>query len=228
MVVSSNTLFHFTKEYSTLLEILKSRGFWARYCHETRTRNEKEYDFYVPISCFCDIPLYRCKEHIEKYGHYGIGMSKEWAFKNGRICPVFYTHDYSDFLMKELFKDAIFNRDFPMNGVDDFARSQSILKPYSNQDNLYYNEREWRYIPDIKLELCFTTCNDNIDKWHEYTKDKKAMFEAADIKYLILDKETERVNLLSDLDCLFPTLKKSERSLLYSKVITIQQLSEDF
>ena len=228
MPVSSNTLFHFTKKYSTLVEILKSGGFWPRYCHEIRTKNGKDFDFYVPIACFCDIPLSQIKEHTKKYGSYGLGMSKEWAFNNRRICPVFYTYDYSEELTKELFTDAILNRDFVMNGVSDYAKFQSLLKPYHDQKKLYYNEREWRYLPDINLELSFTTDGSNIDKMHEFTKDKKALFESTDIKYIILKNEKEREKMISQIGKIFKSIGQAEKSLLYSRIVTLEQIDEDY
>ena len=41
--------------------------------------------------CFCDIPLGQIDQHVKTYGKYGLGMSKEWAMKNG-ITPVRYIH----------------------------------------------------------------------------------------------------------------------------------------
>ena len=53
MVLSSSTLFHFTRRRDTLLSILHG-GFWARYCVEKGWAN-KEIDFALPMVCFCDI-----------------------------------------------------------------------------------------------------------------------------------------------------------------------------
>ena len=84
MAVSSNTLFHFTRDYDTLTKILKGMSFWPRYCQEFGWNS----GFAVPMTCFCDIPLSQIKNHIDTYGSYGIGMSKEFAIKN-EINPIF-------------------------------------------------------------------------------------------------------------------------------------------
>ena len=39
--------------------------------------------------CFCDIPLHLIADHINEYGQYGLGLSREWALK-GKLNPVFY------------------------------------------------------------------------------------------------------------------------------------------
>lgn len=228
MAVSSNTLFHFTPNFDTLIKILKSRGFWPRYCKETRTIDGKIIEYYVPISCFCDIPLSLIGYHVKQYGGYGIGMSKDWALKNKRICPVFYTHDYSKSLMTDLFRDSIIKEYGYMYGVDDFVRAQSLLKPYMDNGELYYNEREWRYIPDTKLKDSYIRNPKNVEELHNITKDKLAHFESSDIKYIIIKSERQRTRILSKIRMIFKELADVNLNLLQSKVITLQQIKEDF
>jgi len=43
----------------------------------------------IPMVCFCDIPLSQLVSHIDTYGKYGLGMSKEWGIKKG-LNPVIY------------------------------------------------------------------------------------------------------------------------------------------
>src|ERR1035437_1643460 len=90
MAISSETLFHFTPKLEYLFQILEL-NFRPRYYPEIiKLRGLKE-DFYraIPIVCFCDIPLSQTKNHIDTYGHYGMGMSKSWAVKN-KLNPVLY------------------------------------------------------------------------------------------------------------------------------------------
>lgn len=81
---SSDYLFHFTSKYERLVGIMKEK-FKPFFCIEDTSHlhpeNEKLTIAY-PIICFCDIPFKRQKKHKEKYGNYGIGLTKEWGIKN--------------------------------------------------------------------------------------------------------------------------------------------------
>lgn len=82
MPLSSNSLIHFTKNKSTLCGILEN-DFKIKYCLETINAKRHQYIGAVPMVSFCDIPLSEVKDHIKKYGAYGIGLSKQWGIKNG-------------------------------------------------------------------------------------------------------------------------------------------------
>jgi hypothetical protein len=89
--LSSETLFHFTQEYDTLVSIINN-GFYPRYCIEKFSAYEIANNTAIPMICFCDIPLSKANFHMNDYGKYALGMKKEWAIKSG-ISPVFYTTD---------------------------------------------------------------------------------------------------------------------------------------
>lgn len=89
--LSSTTLFHFTHEFDTLVKILEE-GLWPRYCVE---RDWGDKDLIIPMVCTCEIPLSKMSFHQNKYGKYGIGLSKKWAKKKG-FTPVLYVSDKSD------------------------------------------------------------------------------------------------------------------------------------
>ena len=86
----SHTLFHFTKN-SEVLKLIIQNGFWPRYCLEdVGWLGYKEFDFIAyPMVCFCDIPLSRVDEHVNFYGEFGIGLTKEWA-KSNKLTPILY------------------------------------------------------------------------------------------------------------------------------------------
>ena len=81
MGLSPSTLFHFTSK-SGLKGILKD-NFKLKYCLEKINHREKPVEIAIPMVSFCDIKISEIKEHIEKYGYYGIGLSKKWAFEKG-------------------------------------------------------------------------------------------------------------------------------------------------
>jgi hypothetical protein len=87
MALSSNSLFHFTYK-NALLRILKEQ-FKVKYCFEIIYTHEIPFEFGIPMVSFCDIPLSEVKEHMNKYGSYGIGMNMKWAKNNG-LNPVLY------------------------------------------------------------------------------------------------------------------------------------------
>ena len=86
----SHTLFHFTSQLAVLKSILKE-GFWPKYCLEDVVWVAQEQLEYVafPMVCFCDIPLARIDEHVDFYGGFGVGLTKDWALRNG-MNPVLY------------------------------------------------------------------------------------------------------------------------------------------
>ncbi len=157
---------------------------------------------------FCDIPLSQIKEHIENYGNYAIGLSKEWGIDNG-ISPVLYVHKNSmlvnvhqDLTNFQLFKGFGKEKNFgeAMEILRKLVEIEYIIKPYkgrkwnkNNFDNKeieFYKEREWRYTPDIiRLE-------DNAFGLHHLVEEKKILSAVNDLNYrmryfkrpVILDK----------------------------------------
>lgn len=88
MALSTNSIIHYTNSINTLKLILKE-GFKLKYCDEVLKFNGGSSAAAHPMICFCDIPLSKSSKHFESYGHFGIGLTKKWAVKNG-INPVLY------------------------------------------------------------------------------------------------------------------------------------------
>ncbi|HET6556410.1 MAG TPA: abortive infection system antitoxin AbiGi family protein [Prolixibacteraceae bacterium] len=179
--ISANTLFHFTNSIENIKNIL-THTFSPRYCLEHMDfPSNKNLDLGIPMVCFCDIPLSQIKDHVNVYGEYAIGLSKEWAMSNG-ISPVLY-------LCKDSITGEMIDRYFTtankidrlyesMNNVDgkfyektnikrggassDYVQLIFFTKSYSGkmwkngqliENKTFYNEREWRFTPSMsKLE----------------------------------------------------------------------------
>ena len=94
MALSPSTLFHFTSKLG-LMGLLKD-NFKLKYCLEKLNHKIKPVEFAIPMVSFCDIKISQILEHIEKYGYYGIGLSKDWAIENG-LNPVIYLNSSSQF-----------------------------------------------------------------------------------------------------------------------------------
>ena len=169
---SSGTLFHFTKSLENLIGILE-KDFLPRYCLEEMSvsgaidRSGKD-SMAFPMVCFCDIPLSRLREHLDLYGGYGIGLTKEWGMLKG-ISPVTYVHEESgsyrvfqgiwDKLreLNDLREKDSQNNKKRFDSFEELVEFASYMKPCEGhmfrdggfvQKN-FYEEREWRYVPHL-------------------------------------------------------------------------------
>lgn len=212
----------------------------------------------LPMTCFCDIPLSSIREHSDQYGRYAIGMSKEWGMKVG-LSPLLYVHKHADtadlmFQVRERLNDYTGNDD----GVDDIFYAVVDLLKYTKgykgklwrtggfQDGevLFYNEREWRYSPasrirqkkreentDYRVSLYRDEFVDPglMDHHNTLVQAFALPFKIDDIKYIIIDKESER---LDAMDMIYE-IKGAKFSYdqvreATTKIMTMEQVFEDF
>jgi len=214
-------------------------------------------DLAIPMVCFCDIPLSQIKDHVNTYGEYAIGLSKEWAMSNG-ISPVFYLHygSLTNEMINKLFK-ASYNLDKVNSNIkNELTASNSMnyfqflffCKSYNGrmwrngileQNKTFYDEREWRFIPNL-AELDSLGANmviskdihENVQLRNRYNRDIeniKIKFSPKDIKYIIIEKEQERLKMIRIIE----QIKGSDYSMddlkeLNSKIISVEQIREDF
>ena len=99
--ISTDNLYHYTSKFEWVLSILKNR-FEFRRCEENLPLTGFstsvfslpgiiKYSIYPKVVCFCDIPFNLVSNHVDQYGEYCIGLTKEWGMKNG-ITPLRYVH----------------------------------------------------------------------------------------------------------------------------------------
>lgn len=229
MPISSSTLFHFTNKLDTLKSILKDKSFWAKYCVE----HGWNIQIAIPMTCFCDIPLSQTKEHIDRYGSYGLGLSKEWAINKG-VAPVFYSTSHTISML------SFVTRGNDISRQEKIRTLMSRIKPcfgknkgkdnQQEEDYNYYNEREWRFVPNLedKKKQCIkVTDNMVLEELSEETeKDEyRLSFEYSDIKYLFVATEDDRLALLKFID----EIEKddNQKILLKSKIMTEEQIRND-
>src|ERR1700744_4014867 len=146
MALSTNSVFHFTKNIEAIRGILHS-NFRIKYCLETIEAKDRTIQFAVPMTSFCDIPLSQVSSHIDKYGGYGLGLKKSWAKRKG-LNPVLYLEKQSmilnDVLIREKFEDSS-NRAvqgflrFTKNYEGELRRDEELI----NKKYRFYDEREW-------------------------------------------------------------------------------------
>ena len=170
--LSSNFLFHFTKELNNIKSILIN-GFYPRTCKEnysfllTEIPREEAY-YRLGMVCFCDIPVDLQGKHRKLYGNYGIALSKEWGISKG-ICPLMYIplktggirtleqiaiqikgllllneKATNSHLVEEEIRKKLTGYTEELFG--NFIQFMGYWKLYEEGELRYYDEREWRYV----------------------------------------------------------------------------------
>lgn len=110
--INSSSLFHFTKEFDILKKIIVN-GLRYSFAFEQfpkevvisnlhpslnildiNINSETSNGVAIPMISFCDIPITRASQHIERYGQYMIGLDKFRFTKDfeNLINPVIYVH----------------------------------------------------------------------------------------------------------------------------------------
>lgn len=250
MPLSANTLIHFTKEKDTLKKIL-GENFRIFNCKETITFGADKTILHIPLVSFCDIPPSEVKDHMSKYGSYGIGMTKEWGMRKG-LNPVLYVAQESN--LSTSYKMA-FNYYTKVTGaitrtIDNLSNEQRALvdllryiKNYeadltrwsvTTPNYRFSDEREWRYVPPYSEECDML----RFEAW--YAKpDNKAVsdaklvdlrleFEPNDIKYIIINDDAEIgefIGHLRDVKGKKYTLHDVDR--LTTRILTTEQIKGD-
>lgn len=245
MGLSSNTIIHFTSEKDSLKGIL-SDNFRLKYCKETiRWDDESKYNLHIPMVSFCDIPLSQIKNHISKYGHYGIGLTREWAIKNG-LNPVLYVQSGSNLansykcFVKALPKlvDIKVNE----NGEEAVKQFLDVLRYVKNyeaplirgaeitESYRFSDEREWRYVPDFSssCEMMYTKTTYSKEKADKSLSGMRLNFEPNDVKYIIIKSDEEISEFIAHLrDAKGTKYSHHDVERLATRILTSEQIHDD-
>ena len=107
--ITATALFNFMREYSFLEKILFNLSLSPRYYPEDISYLKLKYnskdltEWYIPMTCFCDIPLHQISYHAEGnpsspkdkgYGKFSIAFHKSFGIKKG-IQPIHYLNEKS-------------------------------------------------------------------------------------------------------------------------------------
>lgn len=255
MAVSANTLFHFTAKES-LKAILSSQGFFAQYSEEHFEDILPETSIYritlIPLVSFCDLTimqLTRDSVHTTNFGNYGIGLTKKWGIKR-RVSPVVYVHKNSQpstqlYNLIKLFRK--FDKEHEAEEIISQARRELIdsfkfIKPYQGrwqkgkeisrekEDIVYYNEREWRYCPSLAKSKVLSGIKPVAKKiqanLNNGLKKKLIRFTPEDIKFIIVNQKNEIDEFIKTINSM--SITKKEKNELITKIITFQEINEDY
>jgi len=252
MSLYPDILFHFT-EKRWLYEILRTT-FKVSYAREKIIGLENNREFAVPMVSFCDLKLSELKEFTEKYGKFGIGLTKEWANKNG-LSPVMYINRNCE-LMDNLITglNGVYSH---LNKVNDLDQFQKLNNSYKNIMNTYRyiknyegelirkgklvdpnyrfaDEREWRFVPSLENEGIapfVSISNIKTDEQKQMYNDKvsslRLSFEPNDIKYLIVENDNDISDLIWHLENVKGRFDLETRNRLTSRILTIEQINRD-
>jgi hypothetical protein len=232
MALSAGTFFHFTS-YKNLKLILDCQYFQVNYSQERITLRQTTIHPFIPMVCFCDIPLTQTGEHIKKYDGFAIGLSKEWGIGHG-LNPVFYVSPIGFTVTLENLSASLKSGDFAKGA---FEHIFSFMKPYEEfveqKKLLYYDEREWRFVPYV------TQFQDKIVSqiyWNRGLSEEELKyitghrffildFNISDIKYLITKSDKEKSDLISYLK----STRYSESLMNQSyRILSIDEVYKDF
>lgn len=180
--ITANALFNFMREYSYLEKAILNMAICPRYYPEDISylnlkSNFKDLtEWYIPMTCFCDIPLHQISYHAEGnsvssidqgYGKFSIAFHKEFGIRKG-IQPIHYLNENSahveelvnamHLLLNQVNTAAGIN-EVLTNFIFEYIR---MIKPYvgtmkrRDKDNNvieitknFQDEHEWRYIPQL-------------------------------------------------------------------------------
>jgi hypothetical protein len=253
--LSANALFHFTKTANNILGIIENE-FYPHYSLEDWNPLSGEmHPVAVPMVSFCDIPLSQTANHARHYGYYALGLKKEWGIKN-KITPVLYTYRNSaianplEDIRKYFISPSPTSVDSRERILESYMKVLQFLKPYKGKKITergyrgktinFYDEREWRFVPNINWgkDKEFSSFMDykvykdiNIRQhYNEKIKSKKLSFEPKDIKYIIVKKNKEVLEMTKQITGIKEDKGYSPDDLLLlsTKVISMEQIAEDF
>lgn len=194
---------------------------------------------------FCDIPLSQIKDHISRYGSYGIGLTREWAVRRG-LNPVLYVQRNSN--LAHSYEGAIlhYEKNGPeddediaaFNRISDIARyTKNYEEPLERKGKFYgmyrfSDEREWRYVPAFDSSCEMYYANSSFDDEareaaSESVKDYRLNFEADDIRYIIIKSEGEVPGFVDSLRDL-KRFSSREVERITARVLTAEQIKSDF
>lgn len=246
MSISANTLFHFT-EKDKLISILSS-SFIPKYSLEDLSNATPRISIYkeayIPMVCFCDLLFSQIKDHIDFYGDYGIGLRKnEWGIHKG-ISPIVYVPPKSISAAQiqaiaTVIGSKLKNSNDRMVIRQQLQNFYKFVKPYSgvieNRKNhqkekkTFYDEREWRYVPsNFQVLPKKKTSKKALENRNTVMQQADRLtFDAKDIKYIIIKRENEISEFAEFIETTLTQFSESDRKLLVSKLISVEQIKDD-
>ena len=235
----SESLFHFTKNIEFLKSILVN-GLYPRYCQEDLSWFKLDDHVSYPFSSFCDIPLSRISEHANFYGTYGLGFSKSWGLKNN-LNPVIYCESdglipkVSDYMIKEI--DGETDEQQKEREIN-LWRLVKLVKPLTGSmiiggtivEKDFYQENEWRYIPDEDIDstVLFKEDYEKLkDENNKKMEEFKLEFSPNDIKYIFVKNDSDIPSIVDFINHNLAHYSANDLKILNSRIISLDAVETD-
>ena len=251
-----STVFHFTNEYCTLIDSLKSRSFKLSYAKEHVDFGNENRHFAVPMVSFCDLRIKETLPHIEKYGQFGIGLSKEWATGSG-LNPVLYLTNNNEISKNFITDLSQFFQILTMPGEmseKEVANGQVLSEIYNRYLNImrfiknyegilsrkgrdefyrFADENEWRYVLPLNSDTKLGKFIKPIDQVNTQEKKKLANESIDDYDLPFSSDDIKYIIVKEDSyrDSLIDylnTASSSALAFLKTRIITVNQIKQDF
>ncbi|WP_243375167.1 abortive infection system antitoxin AbiGi family protein [Geotalea sp. SG265] len=244
MPLSANTLIHFTNSKEILKRILEE-NFRVSYCKETvLLKDPEETIYHAPMVSFCDIPLSEIKDHISKYGNYGLGLTKDWGITKG-LNPVLYVAKNS--MLAGSYEDA-FNHYIGDAELHELSAEQKSLidalryiknyegdltrKGKTELNYRFSDEREWRFVPPLSAPCPMIVDAEGYlvhkKECDAYLEEIRLEFAPNDIKYIIINDDSEIREFIHHLrDAKGKKYSYDEVDRLSTRILTVEQIRCD-
>jgi hypothetical protein len=239
----SSTLFHFTKSLDILKNIL-DKGFFPRYSLEDISWLVEEKRVAYPMVCFCDIPISRLTEHVDFYGYYGLGMTRDWGLVNG-LNPITYL-SYTSPLAESLRKSTrtIMRAKAKENKPEylvDLRRILAFSKPLTGTivingkpvEKEFYQESEWRFlattadIPEFLLEAKYSKPDELSNRNEKAASLCPLKFSPPDIKYIFVKSDTDIPDLVNYINVALDRYPSAQLKVLATRILSLEQIEKD-
>lgn len=215
----ANSLYRYIREWKWFKRAIADSAFVPRFCEEDFCWMEQDRPrcVFLPMVCFCDIPIASSRDHRRAYGDFVIGLKKDWG-RNRALNPVLYVSDKSDLaaLLGEAFNRAIARQKPVEAEFGEFWPVLPYLKPDQgfqrngrfNEFKFFEQEMEWRFVPDEWANLIETRRLDNRTDAEKLAQNAtvsaiRLRFDDDDIEVAIVKTSKQR----STLHALRPSLR---------------------
>lgn len=193
--------------------------------------------------CFCDIPLSRISDHVNFYGQYGLGMTREWATVNC-LNPVFYIAGENPVSAELRELNEHVNK---LDETDQEKAKDSIrylyahIKPSkgimtvegSPVEKDFYLESEWRHVPispEIQpyLPASYFDIPETLAKHNQKTSDLcRLKFTPKDVKYIFVKSDSDIPDLINFIQSEMDQYPHADTKVLMSRVTSLESIQSD-